>query len=266
MADLARVYPSLLRVALLKAIAFRGQVVLWLLTSLFPLIMLAAWLSVEREVGAIAGFGSAEFVSYYVAATVVNHFTVVRATWDWDNDIRTGDLSVKLLKPLDPFHTHLTDHVGIMALRAALLLPVIGVLALVLPALRYPIAPGVWLLVAAAVVIGFVLNLVMASAFAMLAFWSTQVSNVYQIWWGIGFFLSGWIAPLDLFPAWFRTVARVLPFRSSLAFPVELALGRLDALAVVEGFGVALAWTAVFGAAYRVLWHRGLRRYEAVGS
>lgn len=266
MADLARVYPSLLRVGLLKAIAFRGQVVLWLLTSLFPLIMLAAWLSVEREVGAVAGFGSAEFVSYYIAAAVVNHFTVVWASWDWDDDIRTGDLSVKLLKPLDPFHTHLADHLGIKALMGALLLPVVAVLALVLPALRFPIPPWVWLVVFAAVLAGFLLNLVMASAFAMLAFWSTQVRNVYQIWWGVGFFLSGWIAPLDLFPAWFRTVARVLPFRSSLAFPVELALGRLGARGVVEGFLVTLAWTAAFGAAYRLLWRRGLRHYEAVGS
>lgn len=266
MPELLRLYPNLLRVGLLQALAFRGQVVLWLLTSFFPLIMLAAWLSVAREVGEVGGFDSAGFVSYYVTAAVVNHFTVVWASWDWDRDIRTGELSVKLLKPLDPFHTHLAGHLGQKALVAALLLPALVVLAVALPALRYPIAPSAWLVVAAAVVAGFVLNLVMASAFAMLAFWSTQVRNLYQIWWGIGFFLSGWIAPLALFGESFRAVARVLPFRSSLGFPVELALGRLGTAAVVQGFGVTLAWTAAFGAAYRLLWRRGLRRYEAVGS
>jgi len=266
MADLARAYPALLRAGLLQAMAYRAQVVLWLLTSLFPLIMLGAWLSVEREVGAVAGYDAAGFVSYYVTAAVVNHFTVVSASWDWDHDIRTGELSVKLLKPLDPFHIHLTGHLGYKALIGALLLPAITVLAVALPALHYPIRPGVWVIVAAAVASGFLLNLIMASAFAMLAFWSTQVGNLYQIWWGVGFFLSGWIAPLELFPAWFRAVARVLPFRSSLAFPVELALGRLDRLAVAEGFLVTLAWTAAFGAAYRLLWRRGLRHYEAVGS
>ena len=34
----------------------------------------------------------------------------------------------------------------------------------------------------------------MAMAFATIGFWTTQAGNLYSLWWGIGAFLSGWIA------------------------------------------------------------------------
>ena len=45
---------------------------------------------------------------------------------------------------------------------------------------------------------GFFLNVLMAMAFATIGFWTTQAGNLYSLWWGIGAFLSGWIAPLAL--------------------------------------------------------------------
>jgi len=261
-----RVYPALLRAAWGSAVAYRGQVVLWLLTSLFPLIMMAVWLSVVEEAGTAGGFDGPDFVSYYVAAAVTNHFTVAWVSWQWDEDIRTGGLSVKLLKPLDPFHHHAIEQLGKKLLIGAVLLPAVAAAAAVVSSIRYPVGPGTAAVAAVAVVAGFGLNLVMASAFSMLSFWSTQVNNLYQLWWGVGFFLSGWVAPLELFPPTLRRVAVLLPFRSSLGFPVEIVTGRLDGRAIAAGFAVTGAWSAGFLFVYRVLWRRGPRRYEAVGA
>lgn len=264
--DVPALYPALLRAGWAKAVVYRGQILLWVLTFLFPLIMMAVWLSVVGEVGPVAGLDRADFASYYVAAAVVQHLTLSWTVWEWDEDIRTGSLSVKLLKPLDPFHTHLTTQLGVKLLLVVVLLPVVVAVTWLNPLLDYRGGPGRWLLVAAAVAAGYLLNLLMSCAFGVLAFWSTQARSLYGLWSGVGFFLSGWIAPLDLFPGALRDVAVVLPFRSSLGFPVELALGRLSAGQVALGFTVSAAWVVVFGAAYRILWHRGLRRYEAVGA
>ena len=86
------------------------------------------------------------------------------------------------------------------------------------------------------------------------------------LWIGIGQFLAGWIAPLALFPAWFRQFASWLPFRSTLGFPVEILTGQLSWPEIRFGFLVTLGWILLFLAIYRLLWRMGLRRYEAVGA
>ena len=248
------------------ALEYRAQIVIWLLSWLFPLIMMVVWLAVVAEVGPAAGWDQSDFVSYYVAAAIVNYLTVAWIVWDWDEDIRTGTLSIKLLKPLDPFHHYLTNQLGQKLFFAVFLVPVFVVVAWLVPAIHYPLTPARLVAALLSVILGFGLNMAMSSAMAVLAFWTTQAKNLYMLWSGVGQFLSGWIAPLPLFPTGFQGIAQVLPFRSSLGFPIELLMGRLTWTEVGFGFAVTIAWMLFFGAAYRVLWRIGLRRYEAVGA
>ena len=37
--------------------------------------------------------------------------------------------------------------------------------------------------------------------------------------------LSGYLIPLELLPSWTRAIADALPFRYTLAFPVEIGSG-----------------------------------------
>ncbi len=118
----------------------------------------------------------------------------------------------------------------------------------------------------AAVGLAYVLSIVMASAIALAGFWTTQTTNLWMLWWGLGSFASGWVAPLELMPEWLRTLAVVLPFRSTLGFPVELLSGRLDRQEVAVGFLVGVVWTAAFAVLYVLAWRRGIRRFQAVAG
>jgi ABC-2 type transport system permease protein len=264
--SLARVYRALLNAAWATALEYRAQAVLWILSFLFPLVMMAVWLAVVDEVGPAAGWDRADFVSYYVGAAMVNHLTFAWIVWDWDEDIRTGKLSVKLLKPLDPFHHLLSEQLGWKLFILLIIFPIVAVIAWLSPVISYPLTPGRAIACALSVVAGFVLSMCMNSAFGVLAFWSPQVRNLYSLWHGVGQFLSGWIAPLALFPAGFRQVAYLLPFRNTLGFPMEILMGRLNWSEIELGFAVAGSWALAFLILYRVLWRIGLRRYEAVGA
>ena len=266
MPDLLRTYQALLKAAWATTLEYRAQALLWILSFLFPLIMMAVWLTIVDEAGPAAGWDRADFISYYVGAALVSQLTAAWILWNWDEDIRTGKLSVKLLKPLDPFHHYLIDQLGWKVFIVVVIVPPVTVVAWLLPAIQYPLTLGLGIAFALSVIAGFALNIVMSSAFAMLAFWSTQVRNLYSLWYGAGQFLSGWIAPLALFPAGFRQVAWLLPFRSALGFPIEILMGRLTWLEIGFGFAVTGGWIAVFLIVYRFLWRLGLRRYEAVGA
>ncbi len=100
MRRLMRIYRVLIQTAWATALEYRAQVLLWILSSIFPLVMMVVWLAVVDEAGPLTGWGRADFISYYVGAALVYQFTFVWTVWQWDDDIRTGDLSPKLLKPL----------------------------------------------------------------------------------------------------------------------------------------------------------------------
>ena len=259
-------YRRLIAASWALAIEYRAQGLLWILSFFFPLIMMAVWLAVVREAGPVAGWDAPDFVSYYIAAAVVDHLTWAGILWDWDNDIRTGDLSTRLIKPMDPLHHYISSLFGWKIFILLVLVPPVALAAWLLPAISYPLTLARLAVFALAVILGFAMSIAMSVAFAMIAFWSTQTRNLYSLWLGVGQFFSGWIVPLALFPPALRAVATWLPFRAILGLPVEILMGRLTPAETAQGFAVSLAWLAFFLLTYRALWTRGLRRYEAVGG
>jgi ABC-2 type transport system permease protein len=263
-----RIYAALIRALWLRALEYRAQLALWLLSSIFPLVMMAIWLALISEAGAINGWGDVEFVSYYVAAAVCRSLTEVWITWTWDEQLRTGELSVKLLKPVDPL-TQIVGYevLGWKLLIAAILVPLVSVLALLSPLVNYTTDPLRILACAAMVIAAMIMNTYLASVFGVLGLWTTQSRNLFGLLYGgVGQFFAGFIAPLSLFPEGFQAIAGVLPFRSSLALPVEILMGRLSGAEIAVGFLVTFAWGIGAWLLYRWLWRRGLRHYEAVGA
>ena len=117
-----------------------------------------------------------------------------------------------------------------------------------------------------ATLLAYLVGVLMASFVALLGFWSTQTTNVWMLFWGLGSFTSGWVAPVELMPGWIAAVAPWLPFFTTLGFPVELWTGRMTESESGVHFVVAVGWALLFAAAYTVAWPRAVRRYQAVAG
>lgn len=259
-------YPGLVRSSIQVAVTYRARMAIWLVTGFFPLLLMAVWLTVVDGGGPPAGWDAEAFVSYYVAASVVYQLSGERYVWAWDAEMRSGDLSVRLLRPVHPFHQFVAADLGERIVVLVMLAPVGVLAAVLLPAVRYLLTPWSVLVVGAAVLLAYALSLLMSATFALLGFWTTQATNAFMLWWGAGMFASGWIAPLDLMPQWLRSLSWALPFWSTMGFPVELLMGRLDGGQIARGFAVGAAWFAGFVLLYLIGWRRGVRRYGAVAG
>jgi ABC-2 type transport system permease protein len=266
MRDLLATYPQLVRSATLVAVTYRGRPILGVITGFFPLLTMAVWLTVVAESGPPAGWTSGDFLAYYAAATLLWNLSGDHVVWQWDADMRSGDLSVRLLRPVHPFHQYVASDLGHRLVLLAMLAPALAIATLLVPGLDYTTNPVRLAVVAPALVLAYGLSLMMASTFALIGFWSTQTTNTWMLWWGLGSFSSGWVAPLALMPDWLRAAAAVLPFRTTMGFPVELLMARLDVQQTISGFAVGLGWLAVFAVLYRIAWRRGIRRYQAVAG
>jgi len=259
-------YPALLRASAQLALAYRGRLLLWFVGGLFPFLLMAVWLTVVDGGGAPPGWSSGDFVAYYVAAAVVYQLTNSSLIWIWDGDLRSGELSARMLRPVQPVHQYVAHQAGHAGVSTVLLLPVVVGAVLAIPSLDHSLTVLRALGAVAAVAVAFALATAMAAVFALIGFWTTQTANVWMLWWGLGSFASGWIAPLELMPGWLQGAGRVLPFWYAMGFPVELLLGRLDAAATGRGFAVGLGWLALFVLLHRPLWRAGVRRFQVVGG
>jgi ABC-2 type transport system permease protein len=260
-----RAYPQMVRASMQVTLAYRGRLVFLFTGALFPMLMMFVWLTVDAGGPTAEGWDGIRFVSYYAAAAVVYSLTSSGISWAWDRELRSGELSNRLLRPMPVFHQFAAAEAGERIVTAIVLVPVLIVAAIVLPIVVFPVGVGSLVAAVVATLVAFFLAVLMSSTFALIGFWTTQSNNVYLLWWGLGAFASGWIAPLDVMPSWLQRIAEILPFRYSLGFPVEIAL-VLPTGKVVTGFAVSLLWLIAFAVVYMFAWRRGVRRYQAVGG
>ena len=221
-----RAFPTLFRVGVAEAVAYRAEFVIWLLTTTLPLVMLALWVEVARD-GPVGGYGAADFVAYYLAAFVVRQLTGVWVAWDMSRDIREGAISLRLLKPLHPLWAYAIDNLAVQPLRLALSLPVALCALLLAGRAHLTHDPAMLGLFALAFAGGWILSFGILSIIGALAFFLDSTLLVFEVWFGLFTLCSGYMIPLSLFPPRLQTVLGFLPFRPLLGLPVEILLGRL---------------------------------------
>ena len=99
-----------------------------------------------------------------------------------------------------------------------------------------------------------------------VAFRLDSATSLFEIWMGLFGILSGYLVPLELFPPWVQGLARALPFRSMLGFPVELVIGLLPREQALAELLVQWGWIALLLVAVRAAWRSGLRHFAAFGG
>jgi ABC-2 type transport system permease protein len=98
----------------------------------------------------------------------------------------------------------------------------------------------------------------------MVAFWSEWANAIEDLWFFAYLFLSGYLAPMTLFPEGVRRLAELTPFPYLIYMPTRILMGQ--PADVARGLTVSAVWAAVFFLLYRVLWRAGLRRYSGMGA
>jgi ABC-2 type transport system permease protein len=264
---LGAIYLQQFRTTLASQLQYRAMLFIWLIGQVLePLIYLVVWSAVSRSTGGnVGGYTTGEFGAYFILLMLINHSTFTWIMWEQEYRIRQGTFSFALLKPVHPIHSDIADNLSYKLITA----PVMLMVALALSLAFHPefhFSP--WLLAAffPALALAFLMRFLMEWTLAMVAFWTTRVSAINQMYYVLLLFFSGQIAPLSLLPGPIRAIASILPFRWMISFPIELLLGRLTPSQVLAGFAAQVAWLAVCLILMKVVWRAGVRVYSAVGA
>jgi len=241
---------------------YRAEIVLWMLSGVLPLIMLAVWSG--SGAGTRAGFTAAQLSHYFLAAFVVRQFTVVWLIHAFEEDVLQGRLSPFLLQPLAPLWRYLAAHTAEQATRLPFLALLLLLLAWLQPQLLWWPSPLSLLLGLLAIVAAFLLRFLIQVLISSLCFWSERAAALDRLLMIPYLFLSGLVAPLETFPPALRRLAWMTPFPWMVDFPAHLLVG--DAVALGNGCAALLTWMLLLLPPTRWLWRAGLRRYGAMGA
>ncbi len=243
-------------------IEYRAEIVLWMLSGVLPFILMAVWMKASE--GYDYGFSSLDFARYFFAVFLTHQLISVWVIWEFEEDVLYGHLSHYLLQPLDPVWRYVSTHLAERFSRLPFLFLIALFFFLLYPkALWSPTLPqlGVYL---AMLLLAFAVRFLIQYSLSMLSFWMERVSALEEVHFLLFMFLSGYIAPLDLFPEGVRDVVMLTPFPYMINAPVNVLLGR--EVDYVQAFSVMGVWFAVLFILNRLLWRMGVRKYSAMGA
>jgi ABC-2 type transport system permease protein len=243
-------------------VEYRAELILWVLANSLPIILMGVWIQAAQ--GGRFGLSPVDFARYFLTVFLLRQITVVWVVWEFEREIVEGKLSPRLLQPIDPVWHHIASHISERAARLPFTLLLLVIFFLLYPQAFWLPSLANLLLFMLAAMLAFALRFIMQYSFAMLAFWTERASAVENFWFLFYLFLSGMIAPLEVFPPSVRAVVLCTPFPYMIDFPASILVGLPVDLG--RGFLSMVGWILVFLGLNRLLWRRGLKRYSGMGA
>jgi ABC-2 type transport system permease protein len=264
-----RALPTLLKIGFSEAVAYRTEMVVWVLSTTMPLVMMLLW-STIADGAPLQGrsgkdWNSETFIGYFLVVFIVRQLIAAWAAWEINFEVRNGSLALRLLRPLHPIVAYAASNVAYAPLRALVTLPAVALLGLA-HADVLTTDFRLWLLLPLVVSGAWAINFLVNVCIGALSFSVESSLRIMDLWLAFFFVFSGYLVPLDFFPAWLRSLTEWLPFRYVLALPVELAMARIDFDDALVLVARQLAYVGSLLVLALTLWSRGIRRFQAFGG
>src|SRR4051795_8843383 len=262
-------YWHVINVGIQNNLTYRFNFLARTVFGLVPLIaVLYIWKTIYQGKQAgdkVGDYTLAQMISYYLLATIVDALTAVNEDdWQIAADIKDGNISQFLLKPIDYlwfrlclFFSGRLTYIAMAALPLAIF---------ILYLRRYFVLPpdsftlGIFLV---STFLTALLQFFMSYAMAMLAFWVLEVSTFIFILFAFEYIASGHLFPLDILPHGLERALYFTPFPYQLYFPVSIYMGKTTGTELMQGLIIQVLWVCAMYALARFAWNRGIRRYAA---
>ena len=243
---------------------YRAEMFVWIVSGSLPLIMMLIWIGLAED-GPVGGYTAPDFAAYFLTVFLVRQATVVWVLWDLDREIRLGELSPKLLRPLDPYWEHVVGNLAEKTLRVPVVLVPVA-LGLWWAGARLDLSPVNLLIFMFTLAGAWAIRFNQQYSFGLLTFWFDQVLGLEQTYFALYIGLSGALIPLELFPDAVRAAIAYTPFPYMIDFPVQVLLGKVAGAELWRGVAAQGVWVLAFAGLRLLLWRQGLKRYGAVGA
>ncbi|MFJ3229495.1 ABC transporter permease [Streptomyces sp. NPDC086787] len=234
--------------------------------TVFGLILVYTYLALWDEKPHLGGYDQAQAVTYvWIGQALLSTLAIGGGGVEDElmERIRTGDIAIDLYRPADLQLWWMSADLG----RALFQLLGRGLAPFTFGALFFPVAlpsdVATWAAFLAAVLLAMLVGFGIRFLVALSAFWLLDGSGVAQATWITGYFCSGMVLPLNVFPGAIGEIVRALPWSSLLQGPADVLLGRADPWGV---FAFQAVWAVALLALGRLMQSAATRRVVVQGG
>src|SRR6266568_7479364 len=212
----------------------------------FGLVRASVMLAAVRSATGFGGYTPDSIGAYvWLSQGLLGALGVMGPPLDIAERIRTGDVAIDFLRPIDIQFCYLATDLG----RAACGLLLRGLPSVVagLLAFELPMPRGVttYLLGMLSVVLAVTISFLLLFAVCLTGFWMVETRGIRLLYQIVATFLAGLFVPVHLFPGWLRTLDGFTPFPSLLQTPIDVISGRATGWVSLELVAVQVVWIAV---------------------
>lgn len=263
-------YLHVLNIGIQNTLVYRVN---FLFRSVFGLIPLMATISLWRAIYSgkqsdVAGYTLAQMISYYLIVTIVDSLTAVTEDdWQIAADIKDGNISQFLLKPIDYLYYRLCLFgASRLIYTAVAFVPVTLFILYQRKFFVVPNDPSVIGWFGLSMVMTGLLQFFTSYTMALLAFWVLEVSTFIFILFAFEYIAGGHLFPLDILPPAIERILHFTPFPYQMFFPVSIYVGKTAGRELYEGLVIQGCWVVGSFLLARFVWSRGINKYSAVGG
>jgi ABC-2 type transport system permease protein len=201
---------------------------------------------------------------WYLVATESILMSMPRLWYEIDQDVRTGQLAVQLVRPLSYAASNFGRSMGERTVRFAFNLTIGAVVALVLAG---PIALSLQGVVMFLLVLpmAFVIDFLGAFLVGLCAFWLESTQGIALIYSRLMMILGGLLMPIEVYPESIQPILRALPFAAILNVPGRMLVDP-SAQLFVHCLGLQAVMLTVYGLGAFALHSFALRRLFVNGG
>ena len=267
-----RTYLPFTRAGIQAAMTYRSNFIAWFLGSIvYCLVMYYIWLAVFNSSGEgmINGFTMRDMTVFLFITAMTNFLTDSDGSYDVGEEVRDGNIAMRLIKPVGFHSTFLFTEIGWKLLIFGMIFApvVIGVEIYKFNAyggFAFNIAS--FALYIFSMTMSYLFSFYMNVCFGFMAFFLKNLWGFNIIKSSILRFLSGGVLPLAFMPGALRQVLQWLPFASLCYTPVMIYMGMYSPAETALRLAVQVAWVIVFYIISKLILSTALRHVSVQGG
>lgn len=229
--------------------------------------LLIVWIIAYKNTNVIAGYSQSEMITYVLIGWL---FMCIGRTYglaDYIADeIFEGKVSNFLLKPVSylRYITVLSLARSSISVFSAVAIQSIVILAFSKYIIFNPELIRI-ILILAMLFVSYFITVFVSMIIGMIAFWTQKISGIEYTLNTMINFLSGAYFPISLLSGIFLKIDMLFPFIYKMYFPANIYLGKITLREGFIGLGIEIVWLFLLYGIIKIMWKRGVRKYEGVG-
>jgi ABC-2 type transport system permease protein len=231
------------------------------------LAQIVIWSAAFKFISEVNGYDYRTMLTYVIFGWIFRYLTT---NYEYDRiiqkDIHLGRLSNFMVKPINYIRYIMANAIGrnIFAFMVVIVMSLIWIIffghvfvfqnsAIIIPILL------------AYFVLAYLIKFYLSILAGFIGFWTVEVTGISYSINIIIKFLSGAYFPIDLLGSQITSIFYFFPFVYTFFIPAQIFVGKIGIAESFNGIAVMLIWILALHAIVKIIWTKGLKKYESAG-